>query len=90
MECKIFKRKLEKIFKTTKLGSLLKFKVKHFSLIITKVSISKYPSYNCICDCNGTRTDNHLVCKRTLNYLPNWPVWLNVWAIAGSSPVAVT
>ena len=27
----------------TKIGSLLKFKVKHFSLLITKVSTYKYP-----------------------------------------------
>ena len=38
MECKIFKRKVR-----TKLGSLPKLTVKHFSLLITKVSIYKYP-----------------------------------------------
>ena len=29
-------------------------------------------------ECNGIRTHNHLVHKRTLNHLTNWPVWLNV------------
>ena len=37
MEYKIFKRNVR-----TKLGSLLKFKVKNFFVIITKVSIYKY------------------------------------------------
>ena len=31
----------------------------------TKLKLSKL-----ISDCNGTRTHNHLVCKRTLNHLP--------------------
>ena len=64
MECKIFKRNVR-----TKLGSLLKFKVKHFSLLITKISIYKYPSYHWISDCNGTQTHNHLVYKRPLDHL---------------------
>ena len=64
MECKIFKRNVR-----TKLGSLLKFKVKDFLLLITKVSIYKYSSYNSISDCNGTRTHNHVACKQTPNHL---------------------
>ena len=39
-------------------------------------------------DCNGTRTHNHLVLKRTLNHLAKLPKWLN--CVVGSSPVAVT
>ena len=31
-------------------------------------------------DCNGTWTLNHLVGKRTFNYLAKGPVWLNGWA----------
>ena len=31
------------------------------------------------CDCNWSRTHNHLVHKRTLNHLANWTVWLNGW-----------
>ena len=38
MECKIFKRNVR-----TKLDFLLKFKVKHFPLLITEISIYKYP-----------------------------------------------
>ena len=29
------------------------------------------------CDCNGIRTHNHLVCKRTLNHLARLVKWLN-------------
>ena len=67
MKCKRnkkFKRNVR-----TKLGSLLKFRVRQFSLLITKVSIRKYNSYNWISDCNATRTHNHLICKWTLNHL---------------------
>ena len=38
MEPNILKRNVEK-----KLGSLLKFTVKHFSLLMTKISFYKYP-----------------------------------------------
>ena len=38
MESNIFKRNVK-----TKLGSLLKFTVKHFSLLMTKISFYKYP-----------------------------------------------
>ena len=31
------------------------------------------------CDCNWSRTHNHLVHKRTLNHLDNWTVGLNGW-----------
>ena len=30
-------------------------------------------------DCNGTRTHNHLVRKRTLNHLAKLAIWLNGW-----------
>ena len=41
----------------------------------------KITSINIFNDWNGTRTHNHLVCKRTLNHLANhWTVWLNSWA----------
>ena len=35
--------------------------------------------YIWLCDCNRTRTHNHIVRKRTLNHLTIWPVWLNRW-----------
>ena len=47
-----------------------------------------------LCDCNGTRTHNHLICKRTLNHLAKLAKWLSVHLqikrVVGSSPVAVT
>ena len=33
----------------------------------------------CLSDCNLTRTQNHLVRKRTLNHLANWPNDLTKW-----------
>ena len=40
------------------------------NVILRKVNLST--------DCNWTRTDNHLVYKRTLNHWQNWP---NNWAV---------
>ena len=34
-----------------------------------------------LCDCNGTRTHYHLVCKRTLNHLAKLTKWLN-WVVS--------
>ena len=39
-------------------------------------------SYSALTVCNGTRTYNHLVCKRTLNHLAKLP-FLNDWAVLG-------
>ena len=41
-----------------------------------------YLSVGCTSTCNWTRTNNHLVHKRTLNHLVRltlWPLWLNGW-----------
>ena len=50
---------------------------KKLILISTRVKTLSTPLY--LLDCNWTRTQNHLVCKLTLNHLPKWSVWINGW-----------
>ena len=40
-------------------------------------SIRKVENLNEYCDCNWTRTQNHLVLKRTLNHLTKLAKWSN-------------
>ena len=49
---------------------------KKLILISTRVKTLSTPLY--LLDCNWTRTQNHLVCKRTLNHLAKLAKWLSV------------
>ena len=44
--------------------------------VFVKCSMSKRKK--CLSNCNGTRTHNHLNCKRTLNHLASLAKWLSV------------
>ena len=39
-------------------------------------------SGNSLSGCNGIRTENHLVCKRTFTHLAKLAVWINGWVFA--------
>ena len=49
---------------------------------VSKIIRKEYFKLVSLSDCNWTRTQNHLVLKRTLNHLAK--------LVLGSSPVAVT
>ena len=48
-----------------------------FKLVVSKFAIPVYAGV-ILRDRNGTRTHNHLVRKRSLNHLANWPKSLSI------------
>ena len=45
------------------------FNAKSSNLTSNDTTIAEYAQLDYLSNCNGTRTHNHLVCKRTLNHL---------------------
>ena len=53
----------------------------HFCLNIKELHSQKSHDIWCLCECNGMRTHNHLVCQWILNHFAKMTKWLN-WTVS--------